>query len=134
MKDRSHEESSHPVAGEVPLLGCALLAPLAMASSRAGTTGAFRKDNSAPQIYSQEGWSTISPSNCHWGDLSPRRLTPGMPRMGSTTRISQKAGVNTQVPGSYVAQYQVKDDGLPAGDGFRGGEHHHHLLAAGHHL
>ena len=48
-------KNQHPLlrAG-APLLGCALLAPLAMAQ-QSSTTGAFRKDNSAPQIYSQEG-------------------------------------------------------------------------------
>lgn len=104
----------------VPLLGWVLLAPLAMAQ-QSSTTGAFRKDNSAPQIYSQEGLvnnfaqmlplgATFSPLLTAWdaedGDL--------------TARISQKSTVNTQVPGSYVAQYQVKDDGLPAEDGFKG--------------
>ena len=54
----------------VPLLGWVLLAPLAMAQ-QSSTTGAFRKDNSAPQIYSQGGWSTILPRCCHWGRPFP---------------------------------------------------------------
>jgi len=103
-----------------PLLGCALLVPLAMAQ-QSSTTGAFRKDNSAPQIQSQEGLVNQFPQMLPLGATFAPRLTAWDADNGDlTARISQKSGVNTQLPGNQVAQYQIKDDGLPAVDGFKG--------------
>lgn len=103
-----------------PLLGCALLTPLAMAQ-QSSTTGEFRKDNSSPQIYSQEGLVNNFAQKLPLGATFAPLLTAWDAEDGDLTAgISQKSGVNTQVPGNYVAQYQVKDKGLPAVDGFKG--------------
>ncbi|MGS3175358.1 hypothetical protein [Aeromonas sanarellii] len=114
-------KNQHPLlrAG-APLLGCALLAPFAMAQ-QSSTTGAFRKDNSAPQIYSQEGLVNHFAQQLPLGaTFAPRLIARDAENGDLSARISQKSGVNTQVPGNYVVQYQVKDDGLPAVDGFKG--------------
>ncbi|MCY9835008.1 immunoglobulin-like domain-containing protein [Aeromonas media] len=106
-----------PHRAAVPLLGWALLAPLAMAQ-QSTTTGEIRKDNSSPQIYSQEGMVNNFAQMLPLGATFAPRLTAWDAEDGDLrARITQKSGVNTQQPGNYVAQYQVKDDGLPKGDG-----------------
>ena len=102
-------------------------------AQQSSTTGAFRKDNSAPDSTARRAGEPFRLAIALWGDR-PAADRPGRREWDLSARISQKSRVNTQVPGNYVAQYQVKDDGLPAVDGFRDGEHHHHLLAAGHRL
>ncbi|MNG92391.1 hypothetical protein D3C79_513240 [compost metagenome] len=111
---------NHSLRTSVPLLGWALLAPLAMAQ-QSTTTGEFRKDNSAAQIYSQEGLVNNFAQKLPLGATFAPLLTAWDAEDGDlTASISQKSGVNTQVPGNYVAQYQVRDAGLPNEDGFVG--------------
>lgn len=111
---------NHRLRASAPLLGWALLAPLAMAQ-QSTTTGEFRKDNSVPQIYSQEGMVNNFAQKLPLGATFAPLLTAWDAEDGDlTTSISQKSGVNTQVPGNYVAQYQVRDAGLPHENGFVG--------------
>ncbi len=94
--------------------------PQALAQ-QSSTTGEFRKDNSEPRIYSQEGMVNNFAQQLPLGATFAPLLTAWDVEDGDiTARLTQVSGVNTQVPGSYVAQYQVKDDGLPDVDGFKG--------------
>ncbi|AHE50780.1 chitinase [Aeromonas hydrophila 4AK4] len=84
-------------------------------------TGEWRKDQIKPRLYSQEArvdgfvlqlplGATFAPQMTAWdendGDLSGR--------------IKQLSGVNTQQVGSYLAKYEVRDNGLPGGNGYLG--------------
>lgn len=81
--------------------------------------GEFRKDNSAPQIYSQEGmvdkfaqWLPVGAT------FSPLLIARDVENGDLTARIVQTSGVDTGTPGQYVAQFKVTDDGLPMENGF----------------
>ncbi|MEG0008801.1 MAG: hypothetical protein RR721_12180 [Aeromonas sp.] len=116
-----HHDSTQWMA-KLSILGLAILniSPLAMAQ-QSSTTGEFRKDNSAPQIYSQEGLVNNFPQKLPLGATFAPLLSAWDAEDGDlSSRISQKSGVNTLQPGHYVAEYQVKDNGLPAVDGFKG--------------
>ena len=93
--------------------------PQALAQQNS-TTGEFRKDQTKPRLYSQEAWvdgfvlqlplgATFAPQMTAWdendGDLS--------------SRIKQLSGVNTQQVGSYLAKYEVRDNGLPLEPGYK---------------
>lgn len=84
-------------------------------------TGESRKDQKSPHLYSQEAWvdsfalqlplgATFAPHMTAWdendGDLSGR--------------IKQVGSVNTQQVGSYLAKFEVSDNGLPALPGYKG--------------
>lgn len=104
----------------VPLLGCALLSPLAMAQ-QSSTTGEFRKDQSYPKIYSQEGLVDKFAQKLPVGATFAPLLTAWDADDGDlTAKLVQVSGVNTQQPGEYVAKYQVTDSDLPDVDGFQG--------------
>ncbi|MGY4106991.1 PKD domain-containing protein [Aeromonas encheleia] len=83
-------------------------------------TGEWRKDQTKPRLYSQAAWvdgfvlqlplgATFAPHMTAWdendGDLSGR--------------IKQLSGVNTQQVGSYLAKYEVRDNGLPEMGGYQ---------------
>lgn len=93
--------------------------PQALAQQNA-ITGEWRKDQAKPRIYSKESWvdgfvlqlplgATFAPQMTAWdendGDLSDR--------------IKQLSGVNTQQVGSYLAKYEVRDNGLPEIGGYQ---------------
>ena len=84
-------------------------------------TGEWRMDQAPPRIYNQQAWvnnfalqlplgATFAPHMTAWdendGDLS--------------ARIKQLGTVNTQQVGNYLAKYEVRDNGLPNGNGYVG--------------
>ena len=84
-------------------------------------TGEWRKDQTPPRLYNQQAWvnnfalqlplgATFAPQMTAWdendGDLSGR--------------IKQVGSVNTQQVGSYLAKFEVSDNGLPKGVGYMG--------------
>jgi chitodextrinase len=116
-----HHDSTQWMA-KLSILGLAILnvSPLAMAQ-QSSTTGEFRKDQSSPKVYSQEGLVDNFAQQLPVGATFAPLLTAWDADDGDlTARLVQLSGVNTQLPGQYVAKYQVTDNGLPTVDGFKG--------------
>ncbi len=84
-------------------------------------TGEWRKDQIKPRLYSQESWVDGFVLQLPLGATFAPRITAWDENDGDLSgRIKQLSGVNTQQVGSYLAKYEVRDNGLPEMGGYQG--------------